>query len=392
MFDKIKDKVILKIVGKNIYNFIYRLNKLNIDLLKIEYINLKEVKIEIYKKDYDKVLENKTIYEVEIEGYDGIIKAKKILLGYKFILFFIFFCFFIIYFLSNLIFRIDIISNDEKMKEKLKEELKNSGISLYHFKKNYQTLEKIKSDILDKYKNEIDWIEIETEGSRYIVRFEPRIITNLDKNIKYQNIVAKKNALIYSLDVSSGQIIKNRFDYVKKGDVIVSGYIYLNEEIKNTVKATGKVYGEVWYRVTVKETLNKVVKNKTGNSKNTFIFKFLNKDYQMFNFNKYKNYKKKNIFVLKNKLLPISFGFEKQEQLDVKVENKTYKEALDNAIKSAKSKLMKGFDENEFIKDYKILNRTTKKDCLEVEMFFSVVEDISEYKEIEEYKLEEESE
>ena len=65
-----KDKVILKVTGKNIYNFIYRLNKLGIDLLKIDYINLKEVKIEIYKKDYDKVLENKTIYEVEIKDYD----------------------------------------------------------------------------------------------------------------------------------------------------------------------------------------------------------------------------------------------------------------------------------------------------------------------------------
>ena len=58
MFDKIKDKVVLRVTGKNIYNFIYRLNKLNIDLLKIEYVNLKEVKIEIYKKDYDKIIEN----------------------------------------------------------------------------------------------------------------------------------------------------------------------------------------------------------------------------------------------------------------------------------------------------------------------------------------------
>lgn len=393
MFDKIKDKLILKISGKNIYNFIYRLNKLNIDLLKIDYINLKEVKIEIYKKDYDKVLENKTIYEVEIEDYDGAIRLRKILTGYKFVLIFIFLSLFIIYFLSNLIFKIEIVTNDKNLKEKLREELSSKGVSLYHLKKDYQTLQIIKSEILEKYKNEIDWIEIEVLGSKYIVRFEPRITTNINKDTKYQSIVAKKNALIYSMDVSSGQIIKNRYDYVKKGDTIVSGYIYLNEEIKNTVKATGKVYGEVWYRVTVKEKLKQVIKNKTGNSKNVFVFNFLNKDYQLFNFDKYKSYKKKNNFTLKNNLLPISFNLQKQEELDVKKENKTYEEALENAIKDAKIKLLKGFNESEFIKDYKILNEKREKDFLEVEIFFSVVEDISEYVEIKEYNpIEEKSE
>ena len=267
MFDKIKDKVVLRVTGKNIYNFIYRLNKLNIDLLKIEYVNLKEVKIEIYKKDYDKIIENKTIYEVEIESYDGAIKIKKILSGYKFILIFIILSLFVIYFLSNLIFKIDIVTNDKEMKEKLQLELKSRGVSLYHLKKDYQTLQTIKSEILEKYKDEIDWIEIEVEGSKYVVRFEPRIKTDFNNDNKYQSIIANKNALIYSIDVSSGQIMKNRFDHVKKGDVLVSGYIYLNEKIKNTVKATGKVYGEVWYKVTVRENLKQVIKNKTGNSK-----------------------------------------------------------------------------------------------------------------------------
>lgn len=393
MFDKIKDKVVLRVTGKNIYNFIYRLNKLNIDLLKIEYVNLKEVKIEIYKKDYDKIIENKTIYEVEIESYDGAIKIKKILSGYKFILIFIILSLFVIYFLSNLIFKIDIVTNDKEMKEKLQLELKSRGVSLYHLKKDYQTLQTIKNEILEKYKDEIDWIEIEVEGSKYVVRFEPRIKTDFNKDNKYQSIIANKNALIYSIDVSSGQIMKNRFDYVKKGDVLVSGYIYLNEKIKNTVKATGKVYGEVWYKVTVRENLKQVIKNKTGNSKHTFNFNFLNNDFQPFNFKKYKDYEKEDKFILKNNLLPISFSFQRQIELDVKVENKTYEEALKNAINDAKMKLMKGFDSKEFIKDYKILNEIRKEDFLEVEIFFSVVEDISEYAEIEEYKpIEDQSE
>ena len=45
------------------------------------------------------------------------------------------------------------------------------------------------------------------------------------------------------MDVSSGQIVKNVNSYVKKGEVIVSGYITLNDSIKNNVSSNGIIYG-----------------------------------------------------------------------------------------------------------------------------------------------------
>ena len=103
--------------GKNIYNFIFRLNKLGIDLLNINYINKNAVKIEVYKKDYEKIIKNKTIYDINIISYLGLTKIKKDIVNYKYILFFITISFMTIYFLSNLIFQIDIITNDNKMKK-----------------------------------------------------------------------------------------------------------------------------------------------------------------------------------------------------------------------------------------------------------------------------------
>ena len=104
--------------GKNIYNFIFRLNKLGIDLLNINYINKNAVKIEVYKKDYEKIIKNKTIYDINIISYLGLTKIKKDIVNYKYILVFITISFMTIYFLSNLIFQIDIITNDNKMKKK----------------------------------------------------------------------------------------------------------------------------------------------------------------------------------------------------------------------------------------------------------------------------------
>lgn len=272
------------------------------------------------------------------------------------------------------------------MKAKINSFLKDNGVSLYKFKKSYDELQTIKSELLAEYKEEIDWVEIENIGSKYIIRFEPRIKTEIKKDENYQSIVAKKDAIIYSLDVSGGQILKNRFDYVKKGEVIVSGYIYLNDSVKNTVKATGNVYGEVWYKVTVTEKLNQTVKAKTGKSKYSIVFNFLSKEFQPFNFNEYKDYEKDDKVILKNNLLPISISYQKQEEINVKKENKNYEEALENAIKKASKKLEENLSDKEFIKDYKILNKEKGEDELKVEIFYSVVENISEYQKIDEYE------
>ena len=338
---------------------------------------MNEVIITINDSDFDKVIENKTIYEIEVISYQGLIKTKKVLFAYKYILIFIILSMLIIYFLSNLIFRVDIVTNDNVMRQK---------ISKYHLKKSYSDLQEIKKDILNDYKEEIDWIEIESIGSKYIVRFEPRIKTDLTKDNKFQNIIAKKNAIIYSMDIKNGQIIKNRFDYVKKGDVIVSGYIYLNDKIMNTIKAEGDVYGETWYKIKVKYPYKYKSIKKTGKSKKVLSIKFLNNDINLFNFNKYKDYKKTNKVLFKNNILPISIDMEKQEELDIQKENNSYKEAVDEAVKSALKKLKKKIDDKAYINDYKVLNVNKLNDGVSVDVFISVIEIISEYQEIEEYK------
>ena len=68
------NRVKLNIKGKNIERFIKRLRANGIDLLNITYLNYHEVNIVIYKKDYDKLIELKTIYDVTMVDIYGIIK------------------------------------------------------------------------------------------------------------------------------------------------------------------------------------------------------------------------------------------------------------------------------------------------------------------------------
>ena len=353
-------------------------------MLKIDYINLNEAIIIINKNDYDKVIDNKTIYEIEIVSYLGFINTKRIINTYKYILIFIIGSFMIIYLLSNFIFKVEVITNDKIMKKRIINYLSSKGVSKYHLKKNYNELKRVKEGLLTKYKNSIDWVEIEVVGSKYIVRFEPRLKTNLKKDAKYQNIIASKNAIIYSMDITKGQIIKNRFDYVKKGDVIVSGYIFLNDKIMNTEKSEGVVYGETWYKIKVKYPYNFKSIKETGNKKKVLKVNIINQDINLFS--NYKEYKKSSKVLLKNNILPIKISLDNQIELNIEKENNSTKQAIKKAVIKAKNKIREKLDDNEYIKDYKILNTINDKDNVTVDIFFSVVEKISKYEEIEEYK------
>lgn len=270
------------------------------------------------------------------------------------------------------------------MKAKITKELKIHGISKYKFKKNYSDLQKIKKKILNKYKHEIDWIEIENQGTKYIIRYEPRIENKLTKQTPFRDIVAKKSAVIRKLDVNEGEIIKDKGSFVHKGDIIVSGYIHLNDQIKDTVSASGKVYGEVWYTLNIKYPLNYYHEEKSGKKKTVYTFKIINKQIEIFNFHKYSHKKIKAKTLLKNNLLP--FKIEKQTQYELKIIDKKYneKEALKQAIKVGKKKL----ESKKRVINYKVLDSKVIDNQLNAKIFYMVLEDITSYQTIPKYKEE----
>jgi len=385
IYNILKSKVILKIIGINKERIIKRLKNNNIEILNIKYIE-KGIIVKIYKKDYGKLLSIKTIYELEIINYNGLYAFKNKVLNNKYIIISILVCLIILYIVTNLIFSIDIITNDSNMKIKIEEELNNNGVSKYKFKKSYKELQNIKNNILSKYRSEIEWIEIEVIGTKYIIRYEPRIQNNIETNNNYRNIIASKNCLIKDMYVTSGQIIKNKNTYVKKGEIIVSGYIYLNDSIKDTVSASGTIYGECWYNVTVTYPFKYHEEKETGNSKNVIVIKLLNKEIELFNFNKYKDKKVNNTTLLKNNILPIKLIYQKQKEVTIIDENNTEEVSIEKAINYSKEKLKNNLDSDEYVNDYKILNKEIFSDSVKLNIFFSVIENITEYEDIEEYK------
>ena len=373
---QLKSKIILKVSGKNIPNFI---KKVKIDLLNITYKD-NYILITIYKKDYDKVMEIKTIYDIEIIEYKGIYRIYKDIFSNFMLIVLSILSIILIYVISNLIFNINIITNDSKMKEILLKELENLGIKKYSFKLSYSEIQKVKNIIKENHKNEIEWLEIENIGTKYIVRYEPRIINQKTEDTDYRNIIAKKDSVITKINVKEGEIVKSINTYVKKGEVIVQGKLYLNENLKEIKKSSGVIYGEVWYKVNIKYPLRYYENIETGKNNNMLSIVFLNKRYNIKS--KYKISNIKDNIIIKNNILPIYISLSKEYETNIINEVNSSKEAIDKAIKKCIDKINSNLSNEEYIKDYKILNKNIYKNYVELDIFFTVVENITEYQKI----------
>lgn len=381
---KLKSKIKIKITGRRIDNFLKRLISSKIELLDIKYINRQEVNILIYKQDYEKILELKSIYEIDIVDYKGLLKIKKITDINKILILFSIIGLALLLTLSNVIFSVEVVHNNKEIRDLLIKELSNYNIEPKKFRKSFEQIEKIKKQILEKQRDKIEWLEIENVGTKYIVKVEMRKIIDIKKDYKKQNIVAIKPAIIKKVFAKNGVIVKNTNDYVKEGDVVISGEIMLNETVKDSIKAEGEIYGEVWYNIKVEYPYIYSEKKQTGRKNTVYAFKFLNHTLDIFNFNKYKDKIIEEEIILKHSFLPISLVKQKQREIKITEYVATEEEATLSAMKKSREQMENKLDKEEYIIDEKKLKVNIKESKIVLDIFYAVYENITGYAQIEE--------
>ena len=374
-----KSKVIVRIKGRNIDKFIYRLYKNNIDVLNIKYIDYKTIEIEIYLNDYEKLNKLKTIYEIEVRRYKGLKDIKDKVIFNKYILISLFCGIVLFTLLSNIIYEVNIIYNGSNIRKLLSNELDNYGVKKYSIAKSYVELQSIKNNIIKNNKDKIEWLEIERIGTKYEIRVEPRKINYIEDNNKIYNVVAAKDAIIKSIEAGSGEKVKEVNDYVKQGEVVMSSNVALNGELKNQVSARGRVYGEVWYQVTTEYPLDYYEERETGKKKKVINLRIINKDY---NISPFKNKKKEDKILLEDILLPISLSIQNQKEVQIINDKLSEEEAINKAIIESRNKMMSNLKENEYIIDEKSLKINIKDSKIVLDMFYTVYEEITQYVEI----------
>lgn len=369
--------LIINIKGKNINKFIKRLYDNKIKLYKIKKINDNEVIIYIRKEDYEKISKIKTIYEIKIIGLTGNLKIKEKLKKNINLIISIIIGIITIYLLSKITFEINIITNNKELQENILQELKVNGIYKYSIQKNYKELNEIKLKIKEKYHNNIEWIEIQNVGVNCIVKLEERIENKKNEENEPVNIVALKDGIIMNIKASNGEILKRNGQSVKKGDVIISGKITLNDNVKEIVNAKGKVMAEVWYKTNISYPLTYYEEKMTGKIYNRYSIKLLKKEINLFK----KTGKVEKIPIIENNI--ISLYKNKIYELEIIDNVYNYDEAIEKALELGRSKIKSKLNDDEYIIYEKCLKVSLKDSKIEVEVFYAVYENITGYERIE---------
>ena len=176
---------------------------------------------------------------------------------------------------------------------------------------------------------------------------------------------------------SSGVKLKDVNDYVKKGEVLISGNIIKGEDTLITqVRAKGKVYAEVWYTVNITIPFNYVEYVETGKVINHYYLDIAGKKFTLIG-------KYDSNFTMNTKDLVLEkpylfFKLYKETKREYKYkefninENEAYKEALKRSENKIKSKL----NDNEYIISKKVLKKEVFRSKMNIEVFFKVYENI----------------
>ena len=369
------NKYLINVKGKNITNFLIKIDKKKINVLNITFIDDDSINIIIKKEEFDLLNEIKGIYEYKIIKEYGVSSLKEIFLKNIHLLILIIINIALIIFISNHIYEVEIVEDSKELKTFVTNLLEEKNIKKY--KKKPSNLNNLKQEILKENNDKLEWIEIIESGIKYIVKVEERIKGKIDSNNSFSDIVASKDGVIKKIVAESGKIVVLKDTFVKKGDTLITGIISEN----NYVRSKGKVYANTWYKVKVEESLHEKSYSLTNNKKKGFKIKFFNKEFLFYK--EYKSNEKTEKIIFKNSIIPFYLSLDEVIETTKVDHILTIEEAKSKAILKARKKIESNLKEDEKIISENQLKVSEKDSKIIVEILFTIYEDISKEKGIE---------
>jgi similar to stage IV sporulation protein len=287
---------------------------------------------------------------------------------------------FIILFLSNVIWGIDIKGAKPATEYKIRKELDKMGVKIGKVQFFVKNVEGIQRQLTNNI-GDLTWVGVELNGTTYHLQVVEKNEPKKPEQLSPQNLVAKKKATIVNMFVETGQPVVERNDHVEPGQILVSG-VYGQEGNTEIVAATGKVWGETWYRSTVKLPLITTFKVYNGKEKQKQSLLVGSWEIPFWGFGKpeFEKYETemdvRKIHLLKWDL-PISYVHKTLREREEFTREYTNEEAEKEALNLAKKQIKSQLDEDAIIKDEKILHKSTKNGKVILDIHFKIIENIA---------------
>ena len=301
----------IKVEGYFIEKFINNCLKSNIFLWNIKRKRTTIMTCNIGVKDFKNIRKilKQTKCRIKIEKKKGLPFTFNKYRKRKIFALLIFIILIIIAILSNFVWNIQIEGTEKISKDELIQTLKEEGLSIGKFKPGIETREIINKVRLDR--DDIAWIGIEITGTNAIVKVveaeeKPEIV---DED-EYCNIVATKDGVVTKIMAQNGTPLVKNGDLIKKGTVLIGGWLEGKYTGTRYVHSNGQVEAKVWYTQKERVYLKETKKEDTGEAQNKYSVNINN---FIINFNKrvskFENYdtieEAKKIKLFSNFYLPI---------------------------------------------------------------------------------------
>ncbi|WP_062357005.1 sporulation protein YqfD [Bacillus kwashiorkori] len=378
---KLAGHITVKITGNGVERFINKLIREKIVIWNVKRLDYEAVTFQMFVKDFQKLREAKRYHPVKIAfvekaGFPYFLKRLKknnsFVIGTVLALLTIFI-------LSNMIWHIEINGAQPETAFKIEQLLKEKGVKKGQLQFFLDSPEQIQQYIT-KQLDEITWIGVELKGTTFHFQVVEKERPEPPEKTSPQHLVAKKEAIIVDLFVEKGQPLVSVNDFVRPGQILVSGMIGKEEE-PNIISAKGKILGKTWYKTETEIELKTTVSVLSGEKKVFHSFNLGSINIPLYGFKK-PEYKKTEVETSKKSFkflkwtLPISYTkktiYEKEEYV------KTYseKEAKEMAKQLAKKDLLKTLPSNAKIVNEKILHEKVDNGKLKLSVIYDVIENI----------------
>ena len=281
--------------------------------------------------------------------------------------------------LSKFVWNIEVVGLNNVAKDEILNIVKNEGLEIGKLKSKInlsKIVEKIRME-----RSDISWVGIKLSGTNVKIEIvESDIAPNLIDENDYCNIVASKDAMIEKISAQNGTALVKKGDVVKKGEVLIAGWIEGKYTGTRYVHSNGNVIGKVWYTEKARAYYSQNCKIRTGEEESKYSVK-LNK----FEINFFKSLSKFEIYdtiktekklrLFSNFYLPFEFvKITNYEEREEKIEY-TADEAKEQATQQAKKQIeLKMADNEGIINEY--INTDEKEEYVDVEVTYEVLESI----------------
>lgn len=284
-----------------------------------------------------------------------------------------------LFILSNMVWGIEIEGASPQVEHQLNQSISEIGIkkgALQFFLPAPQDIQTIITDEIA----DATWIGVEKRGTTYHFQVVEKEIAEREPKDRPGHIVASRKALIHDLFIEKGQPLVEINDFVKRGDLLVSGLIGREGEEKR-VAAKGSILGEMWYETKVKIPLNRTRYIATGEKDKRYELIIANWSIPIFGFKDpdFAEWKEEidetnwNIFGMK---LPIQISRKNILEVEKKEKELSIEEAIYMAKDKGRNQLLTRFSNKAEIIGEKVLHHEEEDGKVKIIIHYRIVDEI----------------